>query len=109
MTARHATPGPASCGCPAGHVPLAGIAPALAERLAGAGLEIRELSRHGEVIEIVVAAPGRGRVILDRFGLLEWDHWCHLSRDDDTGERLAAVITACLAGGPAPQAPPAGP
>jgi hypothetical protein len=68
--------------------------------LQATGLDVRPVSgADGEVHELVVTNPGqpdRGRVIVDRYGLMEWDYWGQL-RDDAGAADLAAVITAIMA------------
>jgi hypothetical protein len=71
--------------------------------LRAAGLDIREVqSVGGEVCELVITNPRFhiwGRVVVDRDGLMEWDHWGRLA--DDTGAaQLATVITAIMAASP---------
>lgn len=77
------------------------IAPMLREH----GLDVREVEGiSGDVRELVVtnpAFPHWGRIVIDRDGLLEWDHWGDIDHDDGA-TALACVITGVLASGDNP-------
>jgi hypothetical protein len=58
----------------------------------------------GEIRELVDTNPSFphwGRIIIDRDGLLEWDHWGDLDHDDGANA-LARVIISILASGDQP-------
>jgi hypothetical protein len=75
------------------------IAPLLRER----GLDVREVEGvTRDVRELVVTNPRFphwGRIVIDREGLLEWDHWGDLDHDDGA-EKLASVTLTILASAP---------
>lgn len=70
------------------------------------GLDVREVEDSaGEIRELVVtnpAFPHWGRIIVDRDGFLEWDHWGEIDHDDAGAAALACVITGILATGSDP-------
>jgi hypothetical protein len=77
------------------------IAPILREH----GLDVCQVEGvKGDTREPVVTNPRFphwGRVVVDRDGLLEWDHWGNLDHDDGAGA-LAQVISSILASGDQP-------
>lgn len=77
------------------------IAPILRDH----GLDVREVEGvKGETRELVVtnpAFPYWGRIIIDRDGLLEWDHWGDIDHDEGAAA-LARAITGTLASGDDP-------
>jgi hypothetical protein len=77
------------------------IAPILHEH----GLDVHQVEGvKGETRELVITNPRYphwGRIIIDRDGLLEWDHWGDLNHDNGA-EALARVITRILASGDDP-------
>lgn len=96
-----------ACNCHACGVSLDAIVRVIGSGLHEAGLDIREVRYQDQTIELIVTNPGapsRGRLILDRSGVAEWDHWCSTS-DAANGDRLIAVIMAAL--GSATQTPAA--
>jgi hypothetical protein len=71
------------------------VAPILREH----GLDVRPVEGlNGDTRELVVTNPSFphwGRIVVDCDGLMEWDHWGDLDRDDGAAT-LARVITAIL-------------
>jgi hypothetical protein len=64
------------------------------------GLNVREVEGvTGDIRELVVTNPSFphwGRMVIDRDGLLEWDHWGDINHDDGAAA-LARVIVGILA------------
>jgi hypothetical protein len=69
------------------------------------GLDVRPVEGlNGDIRELVVTNPSFphwGRIIVDCDGLLEWDLWGDLDRDDGAAA-LARVITGILSSGDQP-------
>jgi hypothetical protein len=69
----------AACSCATGKTPLGRIVHVIRTKLEAHGLDLREVLFNEEVVELIVTNPGhssRGRILVDRNGLVEWDHWC---------------------------------
>ena len=81
------------------------LAKIIAPILRAHSLDVREVEGiAGETRELVVTNrdfPGWGRVVVDRDGLLEWDHWGDID-DEDGAAALARIITGILASGDDP-------
>lgn len=96
------------CGGGSGRVRLDDVACLLAPVLHAAGLDLIPVRHHDEIIELIMRLPGDqsgNRVVLDRNGIMEWDHWCGRPGNAH-GERLARVILAALGGDPDLPPPP---
>jgi hypothetical protein len=76
------------------------IAPLLREN----GLDVHEVegTGNGGIRELVVTNPRFpfwGRIVIDREGFLEWDHWGEIG-DNQGATEIAQVIIGVLASGP---------
>ena len=63
-------------------------------------MQVTELARSGEVVELVVTnlrRPGEGRVVIGRDGLIEWDRR-HQVTDELVAVHIVAVLVSILAG-----------
>jgi hypothetical protein len=69
----------------------------IAPLLSKAGLDIRAVGgADGQVHELVVTNPrypNRGRVVIDREGLMEWDYWGSLGDDHGAADIATVIIT----------------
>jgi hypothetical protein len=91
-------PHASTCSCATGGIALGHTADAIRPKLEACGLDLRQVLFSEQVVELIVINPGdpsRGRVVVDRNGLVEWDHWCP-ARDAVTGELVVSVIVAAL-------------
>lgn len=87
-----------ACDCHSSGMPLDAVLRGIGPELHAAGLDIREVRYRDETIELIVTNPGDpsgSRVIVDRSGVVEWDHWCG-TPDAANGTRLTSVIIAAL-------------